>query len=120
MKTVDFVTERRRSKRRHLVYYLKVFELPAENLLGYMLDISPAGIMLLSDKAMKLQREYFVRMLLPQPISGKDAITFKAACVWSQTDLYLDFYANGFQITKITQEDAKIIEDLIQHFSLED
>jgi hypothetical protein len=119
METADFLVEKRRSKRRHLVYYLKVYEMPAEALLGYMLDISPAGIMLLSDKGMKLQKDYFLKMLLPQTISGKDSIRFKAACVWSQTDLYLDFFANGFQITEIADEDATIIETLIQDFSLE-
>jgi hypothetical protein len=116
----DFLVEKRRSKRRHLVYYLKVYEMPAEELLGYMLNISPAGIMLLSDKGMKLQKEYSLKMLLPQVISGKDAIEFRGVCVWSQTDLYLDFYANGFQITEITEENTRIIETLIQHFSLEE
>jgi hypothetical protein len=120
METADFLVEKRRSKRWHLVYYLKVYEMPAEELLGYMLDISPAGMMLLSDKGMKLQKDYSLKMLLPQAISGKDAIHYQAVCVWSQTDLYLDFYANGFQITKIADEDVKIIEELIQHFSLEE
>jgi hypothetical protein len=41
--------EKRKLKRRHLIYYLRVFEKNTDTLLGYLVDITPEGIMIMSE-----------------------------------------------------------------------
>ncbi|HIQ37967.1 MAG TPA: hypothetical protein EYH36_08250 [Desulfocapsa sulfexigens] len=44
--------EKRGVVRRHLVFYLRIFDGMSSRVLGHLMDISPSGLMLLSDERM--------------------------------------------------------------------
>ena len=64
-------TERRHFKRRHLIYYLRVFNRKTGDLLGHLVDVTRDGIMLINEDHVPLDIEMDLRMSLPEEISGK-------------------------------------------------
>ncbi len=116
----DLFEERRRLKRRHLIYYLKVTNQVDGQLIGYLVDITEEGLMLISNDPIETQIEFPFRMALPQEIMMKTEIQLDAKCMWCKKDVNPDFYASGFQITAISDEDQIIIANLIRRHGFQD
>ena len=74
----DVQTEKRAIARRHLVFYLRVFEDSTGKILGHLADISTNGIMLVSEKKIPVDRDYRLRIRLPKEVSGREELTFSA------------------------------------------
>jgi hypothetical protein len=110
------VKEKRRLKRRHLIYYLRVFEKNDDQPIGHMVDISAEGMMLISEDPIKTGTVFELRMVLPVEIEGSREIIFSAESRWCGKDENPDFYNTGFQLIDPSQEHIKITEHLIQKF----
>lgn len=108
--------DRRRLSRRHLIYYLRVFDGAGNRVLGHVVEISASGLMLVSEEPLTVQEEYRLRMkiggLLPQP----DELVFQAVCKWCREDVNPDFYLAGFLLQNITPHAREIIEKLVDEF----
>ncbi|MBI9046018.1 MAG: PilZ domain-containing protein [Anaerolineaceae bacterium] len=114
------VDNSRSLRRRHLIYYLRVFDLHSGKLMGHLVDITTEGVMLISEYPSEVGLELKMRMVLPFEILDKNELVFDATCVWCKKDINPDFYAMGFQILEIPQEDLHIIEDLIAQHGFQD
>lgn len=114
------VEDRRQLKRRHLIFYLRVFDIKTNKLLGHLVDITPQGVMLISEKTIPLNTDFELKMALPSKSGQMHAFNFKARSLWCDKDINPDFYDTGFQLTDIDHEDRKIIEDLIEDFGFRD
>ena len=57
--------DRRRHKRRHLIYYLEVFDDATDRLIGHVVDITMKGIMLTSEEPIELNSTLRLRIELP-------------------------------------------------------
>ena len=112
--------EKRKLKRRHLIYYLRVFDRNSNELLGHLVDITPEGIMLMSEETIPTKNNLELRMVLPSKLFGKDKIEFNATSLWSKGDIMSDFYDTGFRLTKIDRKDAELIESLIDTYGFRD
>ena len=108
--------EKRRLQRRHLIYYLRVFEKNADQPLGHMVDISTEGMMLISEQPVKTETVFELRMVLPVEIEGSREVHFSAESRWCREDENPDFYNTGFQLINPSPEHVKITEHLIQKF----
>ncbi len=108
----------RSNRRMYLTFYLRVFE--KDVFLGFVVDISPAGMMLVSETPMQVGKNYALSMKLP-PVSGINAATarFTAACLRSQPDEADNaFYLSGFKMDDLSEEAAAVIKDMIREYSL--
>jgi PilZ domain-containing protein len=110
------VKEKRRVKRRHLIYYLRVFEKNADQPIGHMVDISAEGMMLISEDPIKTGSVFELKMVLPVEIDGSREIIFSAESKWCREDENPDFYNTGFQLINFSAEHIKITEHLIHKF----
>ncbi len=110
----------RKLKRRHLIYYLRVYDRNTGVLIGHMADITTGGVMLVSESSIKTNKDFDFKMTLPAEIAGNRDITFNASSVWCKKDVNPDFYATGFKINNIESKDAKLIETLIAFFGFRD
>jgi PilZ domain len=108
--------EKRKLKRRHLIYYLRVFEKNADQPIGHMVDISAEGMMLISEDPIKTGNVFVLRMVLPVEIDGSREIIFSAESRWCKEDENPDFYNTGFQLINPSPEHIKITEHLVQEF----
>jgi hypothetical protein len=112
--------DRRREKRRHLIYYLKVFDVNTDKLIGHLVDITPDGVMLLRKDQIESGLTYDARMLLPDDISGKKEINFTMISRWCKPDINPDYFAIGFQMLNILPEDSIIVQQLVARFGFND
>lgn len=112
--------EQRQTTRRHLVFYLRVFDGMSSRVVGHLIDISAKGLMLLCDEPVALNEDYRLRMRLPQEIMESDEIVFKATSRWCRPDDNPDFYITGFQIQDLDSESEKTIASLIEEFGFTD
>jgi len=108
--------EQRQVSRRHLLFYLRVFDGMSSRVVGHLIDISAKGLMLLCDEPVALNEEYRLRMRLPLDIVGTDEIVFKSTSRWCRPDDNPDFYISGFQIQGLDSESERAISSLIEEF----
>ncbi len=113
----DTTTPQRRTGRRQKpVGYLEVYDQNSEGFLGSLVDITPGGLRLLAQNSPVLGRKYTMRLRLPQPILGGDAIRFVAACRWQTAcnlPLMRDHFHAGFEIVDITAHDAELLQTML-------
>ena len=108
--------DRRKLARRHLIYYLRVFDRDINQLIGHVVDISTDGLKLISEAPIKTQETFRCEMSLPQEIQGQKKVIFDATSVWNKKDINPDFFATGFAISNIELETVMLIKRLIDEF----
>ena len=112
------MTDKRRLKRWHLIYYLRVFDCESERLLGHLVDITTEGLMLISEKRIPTVREFNLRMEIPTEEGVNWNITMKAQSVWSDHDVNRSFFDTGFELVEPGEHTIDHIRQLIDelHF----
>ena len=106
--------ERRSEDRRHLYYYSRVFDESTQAMAGRLVDISTAGMMLVSEKPINNKTHFSFRLILPKAIEGKKELHLEAQGRWSKRAVNPDLYDNGFELLNVTPKTAETIERLIQ------
>lgn len=114
------VEDKRKLKRRHLIYYLRIFEAETGKHIGNLADITQEGIMIISEAPIQTKIIYSLNMVLPNKLRGKKEISFEAKCLWCKKDINPDFYVAGFQFINITESDKELIEMLIDRMGFND
>ncbi len=100
-------------KRRHLIYYLDVFDNKNEKMLGKLVDITTRGIKLVSRQPIDIDRDYSLRLIFPEGYFRSRDLSFEAKSVWSANDINPDFYDTGFEVINIDRESRRVIRRLI-------
>jgi hypothetical protein len=111
--------ERRTIKRRHIMCYSRVFERRTGEMVGFLNDIHPTGMNILSDLPLEEGRAYSFRIDLPEDIFGQPFLELQAACRWSRQDVDPHFFIAGFLLEGVSPVEEKLIEQLNQEFELE-
>ncbi|MCP4370519.1 MAG: PilZ domain-containing protein [Deltaproteobacteria bacterium] len=112
--------EKRKLKRRHLIYYLRVFDRNTNVLMGHLVDIASEGILLIGEHSIETDQIYQLKMVLPAEILGKEQLLFDAKCVRCQKDINSDFFNIGFQLEKVSRNHFFVIEQLIDDLGFRD
>jgi hypothetical protein len=112
--------DRRSRKRRHVIFYSRVFDRNTGALLGHLMDITTEGIMLISDAPLEPSITYHLRMDLPEDVKAKPYLSFDALCLWCRPDVNPAFYNAGFRVINMTQEDIDLIENMIDEYGFRD
>jgi hypothetical protein len=112
--------ERRSVRRRHLLFYLRVFDASTGKLLGHVVDISQEGIMVISEKPVATGHHFALEMDLPSGREVKMRIGFTAKSIWSKKDVNPNFFDTGFQIQEMDPECSEMITELIEMFGFAD
>ncbi|MEA3351585.1 MAG: PilZ domain-containing protein, partial [Chloroflexota bacterium] len=105
--------DKRELKRRHLIYYLRVFDQKTNQIVGHLVNINLDGIMLISEEPIETDALFHLKMTFPSQIFGKENLEFIAKSVWSKHDVNPDFYDTGFKLQDIKWDDVSTIKELI-------
>lgn len=103
----------RKVARRHLIYYLRVFDKTNDRLLGNLVDISTRGIMIVSDKPIEVNQRYHLKMVLPETVAGSREVEFEAESRWCQNDTNQDFFDTGFELIDPTNRFLEAVDKLV-------
>lgn len=110
--------EKRKLERRHLLYYLRIWDANKDQLLGHLADVSTEGFMLVGEDKIPIEKEFQFEMRLPSIAGDQEAISFTAVSCWSSNDVNQMFFDTGFKFTEISQANVKRISDLIADYGL--
>lgn len=108
----------RETPRRHLIFYLRVYNSDTGDLIGFLGDISTKGIMVVSETPVVTDKVYNLSLHLnPSNDRRKERILrFDARSIWSKNDINPDFYDTGFEYVNkkddVVEEIQKLIEDV--------
>ncbi len=108
---------KRQVDRKHIVYYLRVFESGSRTIFGHLVDISERGIMLIGDNPVEVNKTFNLRMSLPNRMKGHEEINFSAISKWCKNDTDPHLYLAGFQFEALEPPFMRLITILLRDFS---
>jgi len=108
--------EKRKHKRRNLLYYLSVNEKSTGKTIGRLVDITTDGLKLISEKSIKDTKDFKLLLILPELIDNKSEIYFEAKSIKCERNGLSDFYLTGFKFLDIGEEELHIVSKLINEF----
>lgn len=112
--------EARSYKRRHLIYYLEVYDDETGDLLGHLVDLTTEGMMLITKKEVLPDKNFRLGMMLPEEYFKEGILKIEARSMWSRKDVNPDFYAVGFKTYDLDEETSKLITALIDQVGFND
>jgi hypothetical protein len=115
---MDKKDEKRKVRRRSLLYDFEVIEPESGMCIGRIVNISLEGMMLVATDSQVSNSVCELRVLLPELISGKNTIDCKGKCMWCKKNGDTDFYEVGFHLFDIPENDIKAIVSLITRYRL--
>ena len=108
------MTERRKLDRRYLAIYSRVFDRGSGRVLGYLADLSQKGAMIISDNPLSENELFSLRLDLPDPpFFSADHLDIQARVAWCRPDVDPAFKNIGFEFDSISEEQARIIEEMV-------
>ncbi len=114
------MSERRLVHRRHLIYYLRVFERESGQLLGHLVDVTGEGLLVMSPKPLEIGRVYPLRMYVSTETIPGGVLDFEARSMWGRPDVNPDFHDTGFQVIGANPAHLHHVETLIADFGFRD
>jgi c-di-GMP-binding flagellar brake protein YcgR len=112
--------DRRSIKRRHLLYYLRVWETDSDKLLGHLVDITTEGMMLVSDQPMPIGQAYALEVRLPDSEGDLKPVRFSAISRWSDNDVNTAFYDSGFEFLEQTPQAIATVRQMLEAYGFQD
>jgi len=105
--------EQRKIKRRHLIYYLEAVDRDTGQPLGFLVDITTKGVMLMSETPIEIEKMFQMKILLKTDLSAKKYLNFDAKSKWCKKSVNSEIYDTGFELINADISDFKEIEEII-------
>jgi len=120
MADTERFNELRHLKRRHLIYYLEVFDQASGKLLGHLVDLTVKGMKLVSKEPIDPGLTFELRMVMPEEYCPEREVRFTATSTWCSQDINPDFYATGFNAPDLEVEIRRLFMILINQVGFND
>ena len=112
--------DKRKLKRRELVYHLKLYDVETGEVIGRVVDIHAEGLKISGNRKFDAGQRLECAIELPKEIFGRQKIRFGAAVLWCKPDLNPDLTATGMQFVTIASEDLECLIGLMAQYSFGD
>ena len=110
-------SEKRKLKRWHLIYYLRVFDEQRSAMIGHVFDITTQGLRLVSEWPIPSGSVYQLSMEVPHDSGETIRISLPARALWSRPDEDSPgFHHTGFQLLEPSTRAVERIRTLIEAF----
>ncbi|MBD1550932.1 PilZ domain-containing protein [Pseudomonas typographi] len=111
----------RRIERHQLPYYLKVYNRYTDLPIGYLGNVSEAGLMLISQLPLLVGPDFELQLRVPVRAPEADAtaqlINLTASCLWCHEDATPGYYDSGFMLLQAPLEYEQLVQALRRYFS---
>ena len=112
--------EKRKIKRRYLLYYMRVYDNDSHQQIGNLVDITTVGAMVVSETPLPVKKTYHLKLELSEDVSDKPYLEFTARSLWCQPDVEPHFFNTGFKIIKLAPEDLVIVDRIVEVYGFRD
>ncbi len=111
---------RRRHKRRHLIYYLDVFEGDSDRLLGHLGDLTTEGLLLIDVEPLTLGQELDLRVVMPEVPGLSGALRTRATVRWLGKDKNPSIACAGCSFDPLSTDAQATLDLLCRLIGFED
>jgi hypothetical protein len=111
-------SERRKSRRKQVRYFLSILDQTTKKQLGLLVDINTEGAMIIRETPLEIGKTLKLRILLPEPIHGNHFIDIEGTSTWSEKDIHPNFYATGFKFDQVGKETKLLIVRLMNLYGV--
>ncbi|CAM2066997.1 PilZ domain-containing protein [Sulfidibacter corallicola] len=112
-------SNRRIVERRHLIFYLTVVDLDSNQLLGYIVDISEGGIMLMSNQPIEVGEVFQLQVTLPGSGEYGENFSFQAQSIWSRQGPNEEIFDTGFKLIGTSKDQLSAIRHVIDELGFD-
>ena len=112
--------DKRKLKRRHLIYYLHIQERASGKPVGFLVDISTDGIMIMSENPFAVGTVLELKILLESELSAKQYLSFDAEALRCEKSINGSTYDIGCKLLNLSPEDYREIEMIIDELGFND
>jgi hypothetical protein len=112
--------ERRKYPRKDLLLFANVYDSKSGKIIGTLLNITLEGAMVLSENHIDMNNNMELHIRLPDNFVQKNELVFTASSRWCGPDINPEFYDVGYQFANVSEEDAKIIQAIIEKYGFKD
>lgn len=112
--------DKRKLKRRNLIYYLHVLERASGQLVGYLVDISTDGILIMAENPIDPGTVLELKILLESELSARQYLYFDVRAVRCEKSINGTNYDIGCQLLHLAPEDFREIETIIDELGFRD
>ena len=110
------MTDKRRTPRKDLIFYSRVTDGNSGRMLGYLLNITPGGAMILSEKAVEPDWLVELHIELPEGLSDTRELVIPAHSLWCSPDINPEFYDCGFSFLDVSEEYVRLIHQMVAEY----
>lgn len=115
---VDPALDQRKLKRRNFILDIEVFDRNSKKSLGDLGDITTEGLMVVSEDAISENKEFQIKVRLPEEAEKALEIDFDASSIRCQKTIHESIYVTGFKITSLNEDNKEKIEFLINEYAV--
>lgn len=110
------MSDKRISKRKESLFYLKVVDHASGELVGRLVDITADGFKLISKNKITLNEEFNLALELPAAFEGQEQMLFNATSLHSEKDVNPEYTVTGFRFIALSRENSKNIHRLMKEY----
>jgi len=110
--------ERRKEVRKYLTYFSRVIDQDTGLLLGYLVDLTTGGALMVSSMPIKTNVVFNLRVDMPEDFSPQGQLEIQAKSIWCQPDTDPEFYRTGLQLMEVRPTDLVTFERLLSNYGL--
>jgi len=112
------MNERRGEARTHLMFHITVLDCELDENLGYLVDLTTDGLLLISEEPIELGKVFKLCLHLPVDVFGMSELHLVAESRWSKKDLNPEFYDTGFRMIEVSQQHVEKMNHMIEEYGL--
>ncbi len=112
------MSEKRVHKRALLVSYLDAQNTETNEDIGYVVDISKGGMMIISKKPIAVDMSMSLAINVPEEITETKVFNVTAKSIRSIKEVDLDYYNTGFIFNELRSADLRVLDNIVAAFEL--
>lgn len=115
------MTEKRKLRRWHVVYYLRLFDHETESQVGHVVDLTTEGLKVVSQWPIPAPKRYSLWMELPRADGDTKQIHLEAESLWTHRDETDGrFHNTGFRLLDPPADTTRAIRSLVDRLKLDE
>jgi hypothetical protein len=109
--------DKRTTKRKKLVYYMKIINRDTNKPFGKLVDLTSEGIMITSENPIEVNQVFHLKLHLPPEFSSRKFIVLEVKSCWCRPEVGHGQYGAGFQLINVSGVNLDLIKRLIREYS---
>ena len=111
---------RRKYKRKNLYYYLDVYKEGTDQLVGHILDITPDGVLVMSENEFEVNSYQKLSIKLPKKTLNDTEIDVEGVVMHSARGQNPDFFESGIRFENLSDITIGRIHRIIKEYGFSD